>query len=305
MPRARAVAILTVCLGGWALSVGAAFAADGLDGASVTRTPAPAAVFPGPAPEERPAAARIELGRSVDGRPIVMELFGEGDEHVLVVGGIHGNEPTGVYVARRLARFLRDHPKEFDGRTIGVVPEANPDGLSRGTRANAHGVDLNRNFPSENWCRAASSGVSHGTHPASEPETQAILRAVKMVQPQRIVDVHSIPAGFHCNNYDGPAEPLARLMSRFNDYPVEADIGYPTPGALGSWAGVDCGIPSITLELPRGISGEDCWENNQDALLAFADADEAQPERVQLASEVTEPAHRVATAPPTAPLGAP
>ena len=61
---------------------------------------------------------------------------------------------------------------------------------------------------------------------------------------------------------------LASRMSALNGYPVTANIGYPTPGSFGSWAGIDQGIPVITLELPRELSGERAWETNRQALIA-------------------------------------
>ena len=41
--------------------------------------------------------------------------------------------------------------------------------------------------------------------------------------------------------------------SEFINYPVEGDIGYPTPGSFGTWAGIEKNIPTITLELDEEI----------------------------------------------------
>ena len=215
---------------------------------------------------------RVELGRSVNGIPLTMDLFGNGPDSVLIVGGIHGDEPSGAEVARELARFLQAHPELLAGHTVGILARANPDGLLSGTRANAHGVDLNRNFPSRKWRRARAGELPHGPAAASEPETLAIISAVGIVKPNRIIDVHSISHGHHCNNYDGAARHLAELLNSFNGYPVSADIGYPTPGALGCWAGVELHIPTITLELPRELSCTECWQDNAGALFAFITA---------------------------------
>lgn len=218
----------------------------------------------------------IELGRSVQGTPLTMELFGDGPDAILIVGGLHGNEPNGTTVAAKLASYLHGHPECLTGRTVGILAQANPDGLLSGTRANARGVDLNRNFPSRRWRPAAGDELSHGARPASEPETLAVMIAIEIVKPSRIVDIHSIPSDRHCNNYDGPAEHLAELMSLLNGYPVTSDIGYPTPGALSCWAGIDLGIPAVTLELPRGQSSEQAWRDNAAALLAVIDAGDQQ-----------------------------
>src|ERR671933_1001864 len=94
--------------------------------------------------------ARIEAGRSVQGRPIVAVRRGPADApvRVLVSGSIHGNETAGHAVVRRLRRLA---PPE--GVQVWTVRSFNPDGVLRGTRQNARGVDLNRNFPYR-WRRA-------------------------------------------------------------------------------------------------------------------------------------------------------
>jgi murein peptide amidase A len=216
----------------------------------------------------RRGPARIHLGESVRGTPIVMDLFGDGPDRILIVGGIHGDESNGAQVAERLVDFLRARPELTAGRTIGIVARVNPDGLHAGTRTNAHGVDLNRNFPTRDWRPAEPGEFSHGGAPRSEPETRAIVAAVERVRPRRLIDVHSISAGEQCNNYDGAAREIAVMMSSLNGYPVSSDIGYPTPGALGCWAGLDLKVPAITLELPREAGGGACWRDNAEALLA-------------------------------------
>ena len=235
-----------------------------------------------------PAMRIVDLGRSTQGRSLTLYVFGEVPPRptepgparareslapVLIIGGIHGSEPTGAEVAARLAEFLRAHPDQRMGRTVAVLPQANPDGLARGTRGNANGVDVNRNFPARNW-RKTPAGESHGgPAPASEAETRAVIRAVEMLRPGAIVSVHSISTNEPCNNYDGPAAELANLMAERNGYPVKASIGYPTPGSFGSWAGVDRQIQVITLEFPRSLRGAQCWEQNRAALLTAVAGD--------------------------------
>lgn len=238
--------------------------------AAVAPEPA-AALAPAPADARRPAHvrapahARVQLGRSVEGRPIVLEEFGTGDRGLLVFGGIHGDELGSAYVARALAERLRDSPGLLGPLRVGVLAQANPDGLRAGTRLNANRVDLNRNFPAKNW-RAHAKG-RHGAAPASEPETRAIMAAVERLAPVCVVSIHAIRGRRQCNNFDGPAGALAEAMSRYNGYPVKPTIGYPTPGSFGSWCGGDRAIPTITLELPKSRANEDCWADNREALL--------------------------------------
>jgi len=172
-------------------------------------------------------------------------------------------------VAECLVACLRNWPGGWDGPPVAVLPRANPDGLVRGTRTNARGVDLNRNFAARNW----RPGVG-GPRPESEPETRAVLRAIATTAPARIVSIHSITPGRACNNYDGPARRIARAMHLANGYPVVDRLG-PCPGSLGNWAGVDRGVPIITLELPRGVGGREAWEANREALLLVVRQEEA------------------------------
>ena len=90
------------------------------------------------------AGERETIGRSVQGRPLVATVSGDPEAplRVLVVGAIHGDETAGMRVARRLIASPPPH-----GVALWVVPTLNPDGVAAGTRGNAHGVDLNRNFP--------------------------------------------------------------------------------------------------------------------------------------------------------------
>ncbi|MBI5760695.1 MAG: DUF2817 domain-containing protein [Planctomycetales bacterium] len=223
-----------------------------------------------PAPPIGPAgtASRIEiLGHSVRGVPIVMHIFGRSGDVTFVFGGIHGNEGNSAVVARRFAEHLEQHPDLTRDCRVAVIAAMNPDGLARDSRTNVHGVDLNRNLPAKNWQPSKPGATFGGNQAASEPETQALIRAVDLLQPAAIVSIHSITRGRQCNNFDGPGEELARRMAEKNGYPVRKTIGYPTPGSFGSWAGIDRQIPTITLELPHDQEGEFSWSDNREALL--------------------------------------
>lgn len=235
--------------------------------------PAPELVVPGvhePAGGAYEKSVRtVTLGYSVEGRPLVMTVFGAGSNPVLIFGGIHGHEPTGAQLAQRLVRYLGRNPHIWRRTPIAILPQANPDGLVKGTRQNINGVDCNRNFAARNWRRSRAGHRFYGGPRAlSEPETRAIVKAVQMLEPRFIVAIHSMADGGFCNNYDGPARFLAQIMARENHYPVKGSIGYPTPGSFGSWAGIDKNIPTITLELPREKSVSRVWLTNRDAILS-------------------------------------
>jgi protein MpaA len=222
------------------------------------------------APATRPvvvAEREVVLGQSVEGREIVARVLGSGGEDVtLVMGAIHGNEPSSAVVAEGLLTHLRCHPELLAGRCVVVLAIANPDGLARRLRTNERLVDLNRNFPAANWAKTRRGIYFGGNEAGSEPETLALIKLFEELRPARVVSIHSMDRP--CNNYDGPGRKMAEVMSGFNGYAVKDNIGYATPGSLGSWAGIDRGIPIVTLELPRRMGGEEAWEGNREALLA-------------------------------------
>jgi len=185
-----------------------------------------------------------ELGRSLEDRPIFGRRFGGAGAPLLVMGGIHGDEPAGVDALLELAGRLGP-----GAPPLWLLPAANPDGLSRGRKNSARDVDLNRNFPALSFATAHAPGYFPGPAPLSEPETRAIAA---LVDREPLAGALAVHAPFACVNYDGPAADWAEKVAAACGWPARGDIGYPTPGSFGSWLGVDRGLPVLTLELPRG-----------------------------------------------------
>jgi murein peptide amidase A len=201
--------------------------------------------------EEPPLLAAVralsleELGRSSEGRPIFGRSFAGSGAPLLVFGGIHGDEPSSVEaVVALVRRLVAGTPPPLI-----VVPALNPDGLARGAKNSARDVDLNRNFPSRNFETAHAPGYFPGPAPLSEPETRLLAG---LVDGHGVCGVVAVHAPFACVNYDGPARAWAEAVAAACGWPARADLGYPTPGSLGSWLGVDRGLPILTLELPSG-----------------------------------------------------
>lgn len=210
----------------------------------------------------KPAHRLVTLGTSVEGRPIACEVIGNGPDTVLIMATIHGNEYAGTPLVARLSEHLRRHPHLVSSRRVVILPIANPDGYHHRVRYNVNGVDLNRNFPAQNF--AATS--QHGSSPLSEPESQAIFDLLGQYNPSRVVSIHQ---PIRCIDYDGPGAELARAMGHWTDLPVKR-LG-SRPGSLGSYVGNTLGVPIITLELPRGAekhSADTLWSQYGQSLLA-------------------------------------
>jgi protein MpaA len=208
------------------------------------------------------AIQRQTVGRSVQNRPIESIVLGQSYDVTLVLAAIHGNEPAGVRLAERLAEHLQRHAELLQGRKVVILPVANPDGIARGTRFNANGVDLNRNFAASNRQNNAQNGYSA----LSEPEARVIHQLIRQYTPDRIVSIHQ---PLTCIDYDGPAGTLASSMAQNCDLPIRR-LG-AQPGSLGSYAGLTLRIPIITLELPAKadqLDQESLWRRYGPALVA-------------------------------------
>lgn len=195
------------------------------------------------------------FGRSRLGRPL--EVWKPtGPCRLLIHAGIHGEEGETTIALSNALRFLSVAP-----RSCAVVLAANPDGLARGTRGNAGGVDLNRNFPTSDW---SPSPVMHrytmdaprdvelspGSEPGSEPETKALIALIQELKPDAVVALHAPLACIDDDNHS----PLGQWLAERTGLPLVSDVGYPTPGSFGSWGG-EQGIGVVTYEFP--MAGKD------------------------------------------------
>jgi protein MpaA len=166
-------------------------AAVGAPAATAETTPADLPTHPFAAMRERIA------GRSVEDRPIEVWTIGTGDVVVLIIASIHGDEAAGTPLLERLAFELRARPELVEGRTVVLVPQANPDGVALGRRTNVNGVDLNRNFPASNYRARRRNGAG----PLSEPESRALHDLILDVGPDRVISMHQ---PLQCIDFDGP-----------------------------------------------------------------------------------------------------
>lgn len=205
------------------------------------------------------------FGYSVEKRPLVAHILGEGLNVTLILACVHGNETSTPGLARLLREHLLKHPEILQNRRVIIVPVVNPDGLQRKSRRNARNVDINRNYPGT-WRRPRrGEGFAPGLAPASELETRAIMAFVAKYPPRKIVSIHQ---PLNCMAYSGVrSKPLAQAMQKYNGFRIAESIGYPTPGGFGGYCENILKVPVVTLELPWQ-SAEAGWKKHGPALVA-------------------------------------
>jgi dipeptidyl-peptidase-4 len=175
------------------------------------------------------SAHQSELGLSAEGRSIPLLIVADppvnnaaeaarsGKLVCLVIGNIHAGEVCGKEALPMLLRdvFGAPHPPLLKELILAVVPIYNADGNERvsktnrpgqvgpeegmGQRANARGLDLNRDFIK-----------------LESPETRALVRFMNEWNPHLLIDTHTTNGSFHryLVTYEGPKNPAGdpRIM---------------------------------------------------------------------------------------------
>ncbi|MFZ4714815.1 MAG: M14 family zinc carboxypeptidase [Bacteriovoracaceae bacterium] len=214
---------------------------------------------------------------SVNGDPLIWVSFGDetfkknpAKNITLLMCGVHGDEITPIKFCFDVIKELKQKPEMSEGKLVVVAPIVNPDSFftEKPTRTNAQGVDVNRNFPTEDWKKLAlslwkknyKSDIRRfpGTKPMSEPEVVFQVNLIKLYAPGKIISVH---APLTLLDYDGPDdlkhvknqgkkgyELLVQMSQKASSYQVKKFPYYP--GSLGNYAGQERKIPTYTIELP-------------------------------------------------------
>jgi carboxypeptidase T len=230
------------------------------------------------------------IGRSVAGRALWRFDLGRRDAAapaVLLTALIHGNEVVSTLALLDvIAALAGSGDLTREPRRLVVMPIVNPDGLAAtldrlqrgrpaGRRGNAHGVDLNRNFPEvlgpgekRSWNPLAGSSWRRspwfrGAHPLSEPETQAVAQVAREVRPSLALAFHSFGQlllhpwacrrDVHPRAADYRALGDAFLRGRpGSEFKVrQAASWYPMLGNLDDWLDASFGTLALTVEVGR------------------------------------------------------
>jgi carboxypeptidase T len=219
-----------------------------------------------------------------------MRITGPGDASkrpaVAFTANIHARELAPVEMAMSLIELLLQRydqdPKIkalVDSRVIHIAPMMNPDGhvhaeKGENWRKNTHpfqggvGVDLNRNFPFK-WELGDNSTPAQDTYrgpaPASEPETQAILKYLSNIPNLKVgMDYHSYSNlvmwswGYTSQKPPDAAvlEAIGKKLASFNKYrPIQACELYPTSGTIRDTVYGTLKVPYFTTEMGSSMDG--------------------------------------------------
>lgn len=233
------------------------------------------------------------IGYSVLGLPIRATKVGNGHRRYLFIGAHHGDEPQGGRILELFRDYLLSHPGSVPvDAEVWIVPNLNPDGVSARTRWNARGVNLNRNYWTNNWNTIDVTSLSTlalfglppledmtpvatgtpftdnypGPSPFSEPETVAIAGLCANTPFRAMISIHD-PEGRVYWGQTG--SDLAYLFGGLAGLPVAGPIS--ASGDATRWFGQATGKPSITIELTAAQadgSAAYAFEVYKNALLA-------------------------------------
>ncbi len=205
--------------------------------------------------------------------PLLYAVFGRGENTTLILSAVHPDELTPIPIGFQFAQYLTSHPDIFKHNDMRIViaPLVNPDGFLREKpqRTNGRGVDLNRNFLTNDWYKSATAQWKKnkkkatryfpGYLPNSEIETLFQIKMIEDYHPDKILSLHA-PLGFL--DYDGPGDLALKYSSKKEEDAQElmgliasnvknhkvVNFNY-YPGSLGNFAGKERGIPTITIEM--------------------------------------------------------
>jgi murein peptide amidase A len=207
------------------------------------------------------------IGYSVSGRPLEVYAFGNGEKQRMIVAGIHGGyEWNTIALADELITHVYSNPNIIPSDvTLYILRNLNPDGDARDHgydgRVNDHGVDLNRNFPTNwaaDWDRDGCWDyglTTGGTGPASEPETRALVNFLQTHRIGALISYHSAALGVFPGGepWEKNSITFAKKLADATDYSFPPlDTGCIFTGTLADYA-VERGAVSVDMELSTHI----------------------------------------------------
>lgn len=208
------------------------------------------------------------IGTSTQGRAITAYRFGSGASHMLFVGATHGDERSSAAILNSWINYLEANPGVIPAsRSITIIPVVNPDGYAANKRTNANNVDLNRNFPANNWKQSvtmpdkSTNPNGGGSSPLSEPESRALANYTTALNPRLVLTYHAT-GNVAVPNLTGDSNDLAWKYARnssvyyLNPNSTATFFEYDTTGAYEDWLHDKAGITALLIELNTSTGNE-------------------------------------------------
>lgn len=201
----------------------------------------------------------VEIGITVNDHPIIAERFGTpGGPVVLIVGLLHGNEKGSSRVINRIRKDLIESGSAAD---VWLIRDASPDGSRGGSRTNARGVDLNRNFPTSDWVRTSRGNTYSGRKAGSEPETRALANFIARHRPQLSIWFHQV--GPVVDPHPLGDQSIMKEFAKVVGYPLRPAVcrGVCTGTATTFHAQTVEGSTAFVVELPAVVTAQHADRN--------------------------------------------
>lgn len=173
----------------------------------------------------------LEVGKSVNNLPIYRVDFGTGSYKILLWSQMHGNESTTTKAVLDLLDYIQMNDKQdwLSKFTFCFIPILNPDGAEAYTRANANGIDLNRD-----------------SKDLSQPESLVLRHVFEDFKPNLALNMHDQRTIFGVGAENKPAT-LSFLAPSFNE---TRDINETRLFAMQL---ISCMAASLASEIPGQV----------------------------------------------------
>jgi hypothetical protein len=201
---------------------------------------------------------KFQIGESYLKEKILGYTFGHGARKILVLGGIHGDETSAIYLSWALQHYYSVQKSRIPANiTLYIIPVFDLDGYYLHTRLNARGVDLNRNFPTANWeagihVLKAFLPKGGGQVAQSESETKALVNFIQKEKPYLTIAYHSRGGFISPELNDKIGIQLAKVFEKgsgIKSLVIDwSKDNYKVTGSLAQWLSMSLGLHVFILE---------------------------------------------------------
>jgi predicted deacylase len=205
-----------------------------------------------------------EFGFSTEGKPIEGYVIGHGEDVLFLFGAIHGNEMgTSELLGNLIEEISHNHELVAPSKKLVIIPISNPDGYyDRIDKLNANEVNLNLNFPTDDWAQYGPEGMFAGEEPFTEIESNVLRQVVENYKPDMMLAYHSQGSLVSPEEGDDSIR-LGKWYAQKTGYQYFDEWDYA--GTATRWFYEIYNKPAITIELSDHQKSD--WNINRKAIL--------------------------------------